>query len=216
MTTLPVSPTRSHYWPTLNNCPNLAALLILLIPAALPAEGFYREGIITKPDPEMFSVCFDHSCKTVVTDSLTPGEWRRAIQPLQPPSHSAAGERSALARSIALFEEIVGEHTGTSNDRGGSVPGFGQPGQLDCIDESTNTTTYLRLLERHGLLKYHSVVDRATRFGLSVGMPHTTAVIREHATGARFAVDSWFFDNGERPYIVALGEWESGNDTEGH
>ena len=183
-------------------------------PASMPAEGFFREGIITEPVPALFSICFDHSCTTVENVSLTPEEWRHAIQPLQPPAHSAAEERSAIACAIARFEEIVGRHTGTSADRGKNVRGFGQPGQLDCIDESTNTTTYLRLLERNGLLHYHVVGDRVTRFGLFVGMPHTTAVIQEHASDARFAVDSWFFDNGEPAYIVNLDAWRSGEDPE--
>jgi hypothetical protein len=60
------------------------------------------------------------------------------------------------------------------------------------------------------LLKHHTVLDRATRFGLFVGAPHTTAVIQETATGQRFAVDSWFFDNGQVPAIVDLHEWQSG------
>ena len=35
----------------------------------------------------------------------------------------------------------------------------------------------MRSLERDGLLRYHRVAGRATRFGLFVGMPHSTAVI---------------------------------------
>lgn len=184
------------------------------MPGAVPAEGFFREGIITDPVPALFSICFDHSCTTVVSVSLTTEEWRYASQPLQSPAHSAAGERSAIACAIARFENVVGRHTGTSADLGRNLQGFGQPGQLDCIDESTNTTTYLRLLERNGLLHYHDVGDRVTRFGFSAGMPHTTAVIQERTTGARFAVDSWFFDNGEPAYIVDLAAWRSGEDPD--
>ena len=196
----------------MRNFPYRAVLLILLAPGAVPAGGFFSEGIITKPVPTLFSICFDHSCTTVVSDSLTPEEWRDATQPLRPPALGAAAERSAIACAIARFEEIVGRHTGTYADRGRNLRGLGRSGQLDCIDESTNTTTYLRLLERNGLLQHHAVLERVTRFGLSAGMPHTTAVIQERATGARFAVDSWFFDNGEPPYIVDLATWSSGAD----
>jgi hypothetical protein len=68
------------------------------------------------------------------------------------------------------------------------------------------------MLERDGLFRYHTVMDRSTRFGIFVGMPHTTAVIRENETGVRYAVDSWFFDNGQPPYIVKLKAWKSGED----
>lgn len=165
---------------------------------------------ITEPTPERYSVCFDHSCTSIVTDSLSQDEWRLATAALQTPVLSAGDERLAIARSIAVFEDIVGRHTGTYRDKGRNLPGFGQPGQLDCIDESTNTTTYLRLLERGGLLRHHRVLERSTRFGLFVGMPHTTAVIEETASGDRYAVDSWFLDNGQPPYIARLEVWKAG------
>jgi hypothetical protein len=81
---------------------------------------------------------------------------------------------------------------------------------MDCIDESTNTTTYLRMLTNSGLLKHHTVMDRATRFGLFAGAPHTTAVISENGSDRDFAVDSWFLDNGQAPAIVRMQEWKSG------
>ena len=165
---------------------------------------------VTEPLREHYTVCFDHSCATVVTDSLSQDEWEMATQALRKPAATAVNERQAIARSIAVFEDIVGRHTGTFRDKGGNLRGIGQQGQLDCIDESTNTTTYLRLLERAGLLQHHRVLDRSTRFGLFVGMPHTTAVIEETATGERYAVDSWFLDNGKPPYIAKLEVWKAG------
>ena len=169
---------------------------------------------ITEPTPERFTVCFDHSCTTVVTDSLSRDEWDTAVQPLRKPAATAAAERVSIARTIAIFEDIVGRHTGTYRDKGGNLRGFGQTGQLDCIDESSNTTTYLRLLERGGLLRHHRVLERSTRFGLFVGMPHSTAVIEETASGDRYAVDSWFLDNGQPPYIARLEIWKAGGSPE--
>jgi hypothetical protein len=175
------------------------------------AAGFFMPvDRITEPTPDRFTVCFDHSCTTVVTDALSRDEWGMATQPLQSPAATAGEERLAIARSIAIFENIVGRHTGTYRDKGGNRRGFGQPGQLDCIDESTNTTTYLHLLERGGLLRHHRVLERATRFGLFIGMPHTTAVIEETGTGDRYAVDSWFLDNGQPPYIARFEVWKAG------
>ena len=108
------------------------------------------------------------------------------------------------------MELIVGKQTGTDADRGGNWSGFGRAGQMDCIDESTNSTTYLRMLEKEGYLNHHRVVDRATRYGIFVGAPHTTAVIQENSSQTLYAVDSWFFDNGELPVIVKLSEWRTG------
>jgi hypothetical protein len=143
---------------------------------------------------------------------MSTAEWQTVTAPLKTPSTSAAAERRAIARTMARFETVVGRHTGTSQDLGRNVAGFGRPGQLDCIDESTNTTTYLRLLQQEGLLRFHRVARRATRFGLFVGMPHSTAVIEEIESGNRYVVDSWFRDNGHLPHIVRLEDWRAGRD----
>jgi hypothetical protein len=185
---------------------------LVFLPAGLQAASYFMTvDKITEPTRDRYTVCFDHSCTTVVTDSLTQDEWKMATQALRKPAATAADERRAIALSIAVFEEIVGRHTGTFRDKGGNLRGFGQPGQLDCIDESTNTTTYLRLLEHAGLLRWHRVLEPSTRFGLFVGMPHTTAVIEDTGTGDRYAVDSWFRDNGQPPYIAKLVIWKAGS-----
>ena len=188
-------------------------MCILLLPAAQADTGIYAD-IIDTPTPSRYSVCYDHSCATVVTDALSESEWQQVTEPLHSPALDAARERAAIARAMAVFETMVGHHTGTSVDRGRNMAGFGRSGQLDCIDESTNTTTYLRLLDQAGLLRHHRVVERATRFGLFVGMPHSTAVIEELDSGNRFAVDSWFHDNGQPPHIVRLEDWRAGLDPE--
>jgi hypothetical protein len=186
--------------------------MFLLFMAAAPARAdlFVRDDIITAPTPDSFSVCFDHTCTSVVTTSLTPDEWRNATRPLQRPAATAAAERVAIAESIALLESIVGTYTGTHRDLGRNLPGIGRPGQLDCIDESTNTNTYLRMIERDGLLRYHRVGKRSTRFGLFVGMPHTTAVVVDIGSDQRYAVDSWFLDNGRPPFIAKIEQWKAG------
>ena len=110
------------------------------------------------------------------------------------------------------MEQIVGNHTGPRDDKGGNLRGFGRPGQLDCIDESTNATTYLYLFASAGLLRHHALESRSTRFGLFVGMPHSTAVIEDLGSSSHYVVDSWFRDNGQLPHIVRLEDWHSGLD----
>ena len=188
----------------------LAAILLAVTSSPVAADWLFRTEVIGDPTRDRFSVCFDHSCHTVVTRAFTAGEWQQITGPLQTPAPAAAAERTAIAGTIALMEQDVGEKTGTAGDRGGNLAGFGQQGQMDCIDESTNTTTYLKLLQQDGLLRFHKVMDRATRFGLFAGMPHTTAVIRDITSGQDYAVDSWFFDNGEPPVIMLLEQWKSG------
>mgnify|MGYP001556054813 CR=1 FL=1 len=195
--------------------PRTLLMLLCLLPATHTAADILSyNNIINEPTPSRYSICYNHSCATVVTDSLNDAEWREVTAPLRTPASTAAGERAAIARSMAIFETVIGGHTGTSLDKGRNLAGFGLPGQLDCIDESTNTTTYLRLLEQGGLLRHHRVGERATRFGLFVGMPHSTAVIEESGSGIRYVVDSWFYDNGLPPHIVRLEDWRAGLDPD--
>ena len=185
-------------------------LTLFLLPAVPAARDFFGEDVLTAPQPELFSVCYDHSCTTIVTDSLSPDEWQLATAVLRQPHQTPADEREAIAAAVAVMEGVVGRHTGTSEDSGGNLRGFGKPAQMDCIDESTNTNTYLLMFERDGLLQHHAVVRRSTRFGLFIGMPHTTAVIEANATHQRYVVDSWFHDNGQPPYVEKLEVWKAG------
>ena len=174
------------------------------------ADVFVRDDIITAPTYHKFSVCQQHTCEKVVTLSLSTAEWHEITFPLKVPLPTAGKERDAIAATVSNMETVVGRRTGTYLDKGGNLAGFGQPGQMDCIDESTNTMTYMSMLAENSLLQHHSVVDRSTRFGIFAGAPHTTAVIREHSSGRRFAVDSWFFDNGHPPAIIDIQTWKAG------
>jgi hypothetical protein len=196
---------------------HILLIAMLFVPTQLQADSFSdydadNPEIISKPTPDVFSVCFNHSCQTVETHSITRQEWQRFVTPLETPNESAEKERDAVARAIAIMEQIVGPKTGTGQDLGENLRGLLKTGQMDCIDESTNTTTYLYMLEQAGYLKWHTLADRSTRFGIFAGMPHTTAVIEDNTTHTRYAVDSWFFDNGKPPAIIKLSAWKKGWD----
>jgi hypothetical protein len=158
-----------------------------------------------------FEVCHQQGCARQTPIELSPEDARLLQHTFGPSAEDARGERHAIARTIAAFERLVGPRTGTDVDMGGTFPGAFRAGQMDCIDEATNTTRYLQLLERAGLLRWHRVAEPATRVALPRRWwPHTTAVIHELATGERYAVDAWFDANGQPPHIVELGIWRRG------
>lgn len=181
-----------------------------LFPALVFADVFTNDNVITEPDSTHFSICYDHGCATVATVSLNEQQWLWVSNFFKSPAANPEQERKHIAWAIALLEKIVGKITGTDKDKGGDLEGLGLPGQMDCIDESTNTTTYLRIFSQAGLLKWHEVEDRVTRGWFITGWPHTTAVIRDTESNQRYAVDSWFLDNGEQPFVVPLNVWKSG------
>lgn len=188
----------------------LCVLVLLLASFGACADTFTSDEVITDPRPERFSVCSDHGCARVTVVGLAPWQWQAVRAVFRRGQRDAAAERERIREAVSLMEYITGPLAGTAGDRGGDLPGLGLPGQMDCIDEATNTTLYLVMLKNQGLLKFHAVEDRASRGFFAGGWPHTTAVIRETASGSLFAVDSWFLDNGKPPFIVPLDAWRAG------
>ncbi len=173
----------------------LACLCGLLL--WLPASGY--------PSTPVVDVCLDYHCDAIANAVLSTDEWleiRRAFAEVG----SAESEREAIARAIGQMERFVGDKVGTAGDAPKNEADSGERGQLDCIAESTNSETYLRLFDRQGLLKAHDVEQRVkrTRWLFAV---HWTAVIRDRASGQRFAVDSWYRGNGEPAIVQPLEEW---------
>lgn len=158
------------------------------------------------PTPDGFPVCYSHECSRQQFVRLDDQQWQATRALFSPAATSAAEERAMIRRAIAQLEQFAGVLAGTSAERGGNIAGAGLPGQMDCIDESTNTTTYLSLLQQDGLLHWHTLQEpgRRSKWVLDV---HWAAVISETASGQRWAVDSWFLDNGEPPYIQRLEDW---------
>ena len=199
----------------------LIALMLLLMTAPAQA-GFLdhdnnNKTPIKDPSPSLFSVCYQHTCTRIDHVGLSQQQWRGVQERFTPAAGNAEQERRQIASAIAYLEIEVGGKIDSLDDRGGNLEGvFKATGnQLDCVDESTNSTTYMTMMERDGLLKFHSVQPRATRGFFIMGWPHSTAVIKDNATAKQWAVDSWFFDNGTEPTIVMLKKWRSGWSPEG-
>ena len=190
-----------------------AALLQVAPPVAgtdYAVDVFVRASVVADPSPGRFSVCHGGTCEIVSQVALAEDQWRRVAELFAAPVAGAKQERARIAEAIARLETFAGALTGTAGDRAENGIGESWWSQMDCIDESTNSTTYLRMLASQGLLRFHRVEARVTRGFFIFGWPHTTAVISERETDARWAVDSWFHENGRPPEIVPLDLWKGG------
>jgi len=124
-------------------------------------------------------------------------------------SRDAADERRRIARAVGLMETLVGTRTPTAKDLPGNEDqgqALAMAGQMDCIDESLNTSTYLALFERLGLLRWHRVGERVLRAPLVIDQ-HWAAQIEDRESGQRFAVDSWVRGSGEPAIVQPLEDW---------
>jgi len=191
------------------------SLAFLLFASAAYADSETITRILHQtPSLSSFDMCHGGGCADVSRVSLTKEEWQKVVNVFDPKPINAEGERKAIANAIGLMEQIVGPKTGTDTDRGGTFGNSNYSGQLDCNDESTNSTTYMKLMNQAGLIRFHEILDTKTRNFFFNGWPHTTAVIREkqadQSNDKSYAVDSWFYDNGKPAVIIPLALWKSG------
>ncbi len=169
----PAPPTPAHL--------RLLAIIMLLSGCASGShDPVTVEPLLT---PQRIPVCSGYGCRIIDTVSLSDVEWRSVRAVFVPRAETPADERRRIARAIAQLEKIIGPKTGTEHDKGGTFPGLFEAGQMDCIDESINTTVYLRLLAANDLLRWHGVGPDATRGYFLFGWPHTTATVREKPSG---------------------------------
>jgi hypothetical protein len=163
----------------------------------------------SSPTLSQFEICHSGGCAEVSTVSLSDEEWQQVSAVFDNNAQNATQERAQIAQAIGVLETLVGNTIGTSGDLAGTFGNSDHAGQLDCNDEAINSTTYMRLLKANGLMQLHEIEDTRTRNFFFTGWPHSTAVIRDIATGERFAVDSWFYDNGHPATIVPFAIWKA-------
>ncbi len=161
------------------------------------------------PSLQQFEVCQGGGCVQSNQLSISPAEWGAVVYLFKTKASSAESERLQISKAIGEFEKIVGAKNGTATDRAGTFDNDEFPGQLDCNDEAINTTTYMRLLKSNGFMQFHEIEDMRTRNFFFTGWPHSTAVIRDIKTSERYAVDSWFYDNGNMATIVLFAKWKA-------
>jgi len=160
---------------------------------------------------ETVSVCHGYGCQAQAGVRYTEeqlGDVRRMLFA----TVDAENERKTLAYVVGLLYGWAGDQSEIHNDRGGNYADDNVPGKMDCIDHSTSTTRLLRLLENRGYLRWHRVLEPESRNFAGLIPVHWSAVIEEREAGetGRYAVDSWFVDNGFPAVILPLEEWKKG------
>ena len=172
----------------------------------------------TPPDGNRVTVCHAYTCKeqTPYTFSKQDIAEVATIMAKVKRADTPYEERRAVAYAIAMMEVKVGNKLGITDKAGMQFSASGDPTQQDCVDEATNTTSYLLVLQSNGLIKQHTVEGTMSKENLAKGLvklnpvqywPHWTAVLKENKSGQRYAVDSWLFDQGENPAVVKVEDW---------
>jgi hypothetical protein len=161
---------------------------------------------------DSFRYCGGYGCKDPHMVSFTDAQWAEVARLFDPPPPTAAAERAAITQAVGRLEAMAGAQAGTGADRGGTLLHVFTPGQLDCFSEAANTTNFLGLMQRAGLLRHHAIDPvemRGMPYGRGIGT-HATAVVRETASGQRYVIDSWFYDNGTPAAVAPVEDWIAG------
>lgn len=191
--------------------PILAALLLAGCASQVTGtlSSWYQARKSPPPTSNTIYICHAFGCAHVTPVRYDAASIAALRHILARGAASAKAERHAVSEAVQWNERHVGKIVGSDKDKGGlDLVDGGVPGQMDCLDEATNTTSLLLFAETHGMLRYHTVASPVARgFFLDGRYPHATAVLRETASGAYYAVDSWPRANGERPDIMPLPKW---------
>jgi hypothetical protein len=206
---------RSKFWGT------LAQVGLIAVLAGCSHEhplgvSHYSVFNVEPPHGATVSVCHAYGCRMQTRFTFTQADLAE-IEKLMKKTRkadTAAEERRAVAYAIGWIERRVGDAIGTKDDRAGmDFAASGDPTQQDCVDEATNTTSYLTVLQTHNLLKYHTVGSPFSKENLLrgvAGWTHWTAILVENSNSQRWAVDSWIYANGENPAVVEAEKWYMG------
>jgi len=177
-----------------------------------PSLYYYmKEKKLPPVTEENFPHCEGYGCPIYKNVMLNKRDWKIIEKAYGKKARNAAEEREKAAQAIGAFERVVGPITGTDVDVAGTFGKTGK-GQLDCVDESTNTTIYLMLLKQKGLLNFHEIEQPQVRWPIisGRGWMHQTAAVTEKKTGSQYAIDSWFDDNGAAARVIPLEDWRNG------
>lgn len=190
---------------------NILTLVLLLFAGVVSAE-------------ESIDVCYNYGCKQEATTRFSERQLRTLAIKLKATT-SAVEERKALSEAIGQLYYWAGQQTPISADKGGNTSDDGVDGAMDCIDHSTTTTRFLKMIERRRMLKYHDVGEIVLRRRFLL-FEHYSAVIKERPRPSlalrvndgdsdevqphRYVIDSWFVNNGKPAVIMPLEDWMDG------
>jgi hypothetical protein len=164
-----------------------------------PPEAHFETFASKPPQGDSVTVCHAYGCKAQTSFTFTPSDLSElfVVMTTVPRDDGPREERRAIANAIGWMERRVAPAVGTATDRAGmDFSGSGDRSQQDCVDEATNTTSYLLVLNRHGLIRHH-VVERPFAKDDFGKWTHWAALIREKGSGELFAIDASASANGE-------------------
>lgn len=160
-------------------------------------KTFFNEYNVVLPNGNRVRVCSAYGCTNQQVFRLSADLLKRAKSEFSS-SWTAAGERQGLAKALALIEQEVG----VDDTAGDSFWGNGNANQMNSIDEALNTTSYLMVMYRYGLVRYHDLLGPARVGGAFSSQ--AVVVLRDRESKKKWAINTGVSDNGGEVSIIEL------------
>jgi hypothetical protein len=189
-----------------------AAGLALLVSgcSVIPASKFVDRYSDPYPSPQNLTLCEGYSCRFGTHVALSTEEWAQVKAVFEPPAHDAATERDQVARAVQTLDLLAARHAGTAVQQRRDWMNKGDPTQIDCVDHTVNTVTYLRLFVKAGLLRWNHPGPSAHRGSIIGWDVANTAVLVENEGARGYSIDTALGDVGLAPYVVPVEQWVAG------
>lgn len=198
-------------------------LLLLGFSGACPASGLVLDGHTSgrplppdyrfNPDGSVnLRVCYNWSCARTEELVFSRQDLSAATREMMRCSGTALHERLQSIRiGIWQMENLARKYLPVlANDRAVNDQDQDSEGRTDCVDNTSNTTTFLRILNDLSMLDGWIVSTPRVRDRFNLWQVHWTAVIIDERSGDHWSVDSWFRPHGHLPYLMPLADWIAG------
>ncbi|MGO4707128.1 hypothetical protein AB4072_15290 [Microvirga sp. 2MCAF38] len=173
-------------------------------------RNWFRDQGYVAPLNTVIIACHGYGCVRRTEISVSSGWFSQVGAIMRAGRYSPEAERKALSDAVRIYTTYLATQFGGRPDVPRSPPSLsGINGQMDCLDETANTTSLLLLLKEQGLLVHHDVASPQSRgIFLDGRYPHFTAVIVEVADHSSWAVDPWPRAPGAKPDLLPLEDWQ--------
>jgi hypothetical protein len=187
--------------------------------AAEPSEisravaDLYSSVSIYPPSATSMTVCYGFVCRRRHILEFTATDRAALTRLLKAGRANAAAERAAVQKAVVWFDRRMGPILGTNKRVAKANISDGDDAHnYDCWDTTRNTTSLLLLLQRWGLLKFHSIGDPKYRGNvLMLQTPHNTAVLVDRASKVEWAIDLWPRSYLQPPDVMTVERWVTEN-----
>lgn len=171
-----------------------------------PAYHFNPDGSVT------LRVCYNWSCARTKELVYSQEDLSAATREMMQCSGNTLHERLQRIRiGVWQMENLARKYLPVlANDQAVNDQDRDFEGRTDCVDNASNTTTFLQILDDLSAIAGWTVSDPQVRDGFSLSLVHWTAVVVDDRSGDRWAVDSWFRPHGHLPFLIPLSDWLTG------